>query len=523
MFSHTVPSKLKVNLSQTNGFQHAVQGILLGAAILNLAVVIFLCFNHLWFPLHLDLMEGTVLQHVQQVVEGQPVYPAPTPAYVPLAYNPLYYVLSALFAKILGLNLVTLRLVAILGMLGSGIIIYRVVHEKTSSRWWGVIAAGLFAAAYRVMDMYLDTAHADSWFLFTALLGTYILDRTRSRGWNMVGVITLVAAFWFKQHGALFAVGGVLFLTWRDGLRQSFIYWIVITLLGPALYVLAGPLLFGAYFHYFTWVVPRAWSELNLGTLHRYLEFILRYYPVLAVSGTILSAWVVRRGRRKLTIWHVQFGFALLTGLMGTLDPGSSDNVYIPMGTWFIIMGVWGLYQFTERLAADQRYLTTLVALGLTFGLVAYDVRSTVVSFSAQANYDDLIATLNSLDGTVYAPTIGQLPGDFTFYPAAHWVALEDMIRGPGRDTADNPNTRKLLEPALNPSGAAHILSNFTLGDNPLLSFLTEYYVPDTDYGDRFEALRVLPKRFDHGWPRYLYRYAPKAARSEPAVLLASR
>ena len=24
--------------------------------------------------------------------------------------------------------------------------------------------------------------------------------------------------------------------------------------------------------------------------------------------------------------------------------------------------------------------------------------------------------------------------------------------------------------------------------------------------GDRFAALRVLPKRYDHGWPRYLYR-----------------
>ena len=32
------------------------------------------------------------------------------------------------------------------------------------------------------------------------------------------------------------------------------------------------------------------------------------------------------------------------------------------------------------------------------------------------------------------------------------------------------------------------------------------------DFEERFEPLRVLPARWDHGWPRYLYRYAPDEA-----------
>jgi hypothetical protein len=512
MSTHVIRSESSRSAIPASRLRYAVQGIFLGAAIVSIAFVIFLCLNHLWFPLHIDLMEGTVLQHVQQVVEGKPIYPEPTPAYVPLAYNPLYYILSALFVKILGLSVSTLRFVSCLALAGSGILIYLTVREKTASKWWGMIAAGLFAAAFHVMDMYLDTAHSDAWFLFTALLGTFIIDRARSKGWNLVGVLVLIASFWFKQHGALFVVGGLLFLTWRDGARPSFVYWLAAALLGPALYIFAGPALFGPYFHYFTWTVPRSWSKLDMGTLKRYLGFIVESYPVLALSGTLLAVSTALRERKNLSIWHVQFGFALLTGLMGSLDAGSSDNVYIPMGAWFIVVGVWGLYSLTRRFTDNRRYAVILVALALTFILFVYDLGHVLVSPSAQASYDDLITTLNSLDGTVYAPTIGQLPGVYTFYPAAHWVALEDMIRGPGRDTANNPNTRKLLEPALNPTGPAYILSNFPLEDNKLLGFLMEKYVLDTDYGDRFKPLHILPKRYNHLWPRYLYRYDPEAA-----------
>ena len=86
------------------------------------------------------------------------------------------------------------------------------------------------------------------------------------------------------------------------------------------------------------------------------------------------------------------------------------------------------------------------------------------------------------------------------------------MIRGPGRDTRDHPNTRRLLEPALNPDGPAFVLANYTFEGYAWLAFLNDYYVLETDFGERFKPLRVLPARWDHGWPRYLYRYAPKEA-----------
>jgi hypothetical protein len=484
-------------------------------AAVNIFFIIFLWFNHVNFPLNLDLMEGTVLQHFRRAAEFKAIYPKPTPDYVPLAYNSFYYVFAVPFSWLFGANLFTLRLVAILGMFGSGLILYLVVREKTGSVWWGLIAAGLFAAAYRVMDAYLDTAHSDSWLLCTALLGSYIIDRNRSRTWNLVGVVILVAAFWFKQHGAIFAIGGVLFLSWREGLRRSWPYWLAVTVLGPILYIFGGPWLFGSYYHYFTWEVPSHWSELSLGTFRRYIAFTVKSYPILALSGGLLTIWIGLRNRKSFDIWHIQLISAALTGFVGTLDIGSSNNVYIPMGAWFVLVGTLGLHSLITRLTVARRYKVHLMALVVTLALFMYNPLEVITSQRAWESYADMVGMLNNLDGPVYAPWLGQLQSGYAFSPTAHWVALEDMIRGPGRDTSNHPNTRRLLEPALYPDGSAFILTNYPLNVYPWIAFLEDSYVLEVDFGDRFKPLRVLPARWDHAWPRYLYRYAPAEADSQ--------
>ena len=475
-------------------------------AVLNVLFIVFLCFNHIRFPLHLDLMEGVILQHLRQAMESKPIYPEPSPAYVALAYNPLYYVMSVPFARILGTALPTLRFVAILGMLGSTLMMFVIVREQTRSMGWGLVAAGLFAAAYSAMDAYLDTAHSDSWLILSALLGSYILDRSRSRVWSSVGLLVLVASFWFKQHGAIFVLGGLVFLTLRDGIRSSIFYWGLALMAGPMLYIAGGNAIFGPRFHYFTWEVPRRWSELSLQTVRRLGAFVILNYFILASAAVWYGFRVLVRTPQRLNIWQIQLISAALSGLMGTLDIGSSNNVYIPLGTWIILAGTIGLFEF-GKLVHVRRYGLHVAALVGAFAALLYNPATVLVPANAKASYRDMVAFLNTLDGPVYAPTLGQLQGDYAFYPAAHWVALEDMIRGPGKDTRNHPNTRWLLNPALHPEGNAYILANLPLNAYGWLAFLEDYYVLDEDLGERFASLQGLPRRFDHGYPRYLYRY----------------
>ena len=503
--------------SRRNGMARISPWILGSVAAAFVLFNVYLWTNHIGFPLNLDLMEGVILQHFERAASFQAVYPQPTPEYVPLAYNPLYYVLAVPFGWIFGVNLFSLRLVAILGMAGSGVILYLIVRQETRSSWWGLMAVGIYAAAYRAMDAYLDTAHSDSWLLFSALLGSYLIYRNRSRTQNLLGVVLLVAAFWFKQHGALFALGGLAYLTWREGVKSALIYWATAALLGPLTYIFVGPQVFGPYFHYFTWTVPRGWSEVHRGTFLRYFTFVAGYYLVLAICAGLWTLWVLLKERKRLSIWQFQFIAAALSGLMGSLDPGSSDNVYIAMGMLTILCGTIALHEGTARIRVLQRYYIDQLALYVTLALLFFNPFSVIVSSQASARYSQLIAMLKSLDGPVYAPVLGQLEGEYKFYPAAHRVALEDMIRGPGKDMRDQPIVKQLLQPAAQPAGAAYILTNKPLGGGGMLSFLEERYVLDTDFGDQFKPLRVLPKRWDHGWPRYLYRYAPAEAVLEAA------
>lgn len=497
-----------------NHFRHARSVVLILAGA-NIALLGFLVINQMDYPLNLDLMEGTVLQHYWRAAGGLTIYPEPAPDFVPLAYNPLYYVIAIPFGWVFGETLLMLRLVAVIGFVGSGAVVFLAARQQTRSDWWAFTGAGLFAA-YAVMDAYLNTAHSDSWFLFCALLGTYLISLKRGFAADMVAVLILTAAFWFKQHGALFAVGGVIYLTWQEiqqnplraGLRRALPYWLAAALIGPGLYFLAGRALFGPRFLYFTWEVPRQWSQFDLDTVYRYSTFILRHYAALAVPAGLLVLWILTRERSKLNVWHAQFVAAALTGVMGSLDPGSADNVYIPMGTWFIVVGLCALAETPIRLPRLGRYGLHYAAVLMAFIVLLYDPRPLTVSRQADASYDDLITALTALDTPlVFAPWQGQLPEGFTLYPAAHWVALEDMIRGPGRDTRDHPNTRQLLAPLLTPRQQAYILANQPLDEYPWLAFLTDYYALEADFGTRFEALRTLPRRFDHGYPRYLYRY----------------
>ena len=199
--------------SRIPGALRTLLTILAGVSIVGLIVLVA---NHVLFPFNIDVMEGVVMQHARRAMHGEPIYPVPTPQFVPLAYNALLYVVAAPFLRIFGDTLTTLRMVSVIGLVGSAVAIFILVRDATRSAWWGVIAIGLFCAAYPVMDAYLDTAHSDALLLCCALWGTYLTDRA-SRKARIAGILVLVAGFWFKQHGAVFTGVALLYLTWREG------------------------------------------------------------------------------------------------------------------------------------------------------------------------------------------------------------------------------------------------------------------------------------------------------------------
>ena len=480
-----------------------------------LLFVAFLAYQHARFPFALDLMEYPMLQHVMRAVRHQPIYVAAQPGFVPFAYNPLFYFAAVPLVRIFGPGLLALRLLTILGALGTVLVLFIAVSGRTGSRWWGLMAAGLFAAAYRVMDAYQDTVHSDPLMILAALLGTWLIGRNRSRLWDWIGMLVLIAAFWFKQHGALFAMGGVSYLLWRDGWRRSWPFLMLAALLGPALYLFAGRALFGPEFHYYTEAVPRSWSIFDAGTILRPLAFFGRWYPLLLVSAVWFVLNRCAADWRKPSALLFQFPFAILTAFLGALDPGSSNNVFVPLGVWLLLAGTLGFHAFATHPGPWPHPRLARLALLLSFAALAYDPRSVLTSARAGAEAADLVRVIRALPGTTYAPDLGQPPGDLRFMPAAHWIALDDIMRGNARDSLV---VEAVLAPALHPPGRAWLLTYRRLESYSCLRSLWPCYVMDTNLGERFLALEGLERRWPLGWPRFLYRYDPAAvaARNQP-------
>jgi hypothetical protein len=476
-------------------------------SLLQIGIIVYLWSNHASFPLNLEAMELTILAHVRRVLAGLPIYVPASSNFTPLVYTPLYYVLAAPLARIIDPDLLALRLVAIVGMLGCGVVLYLAVRRETNSIWWGLAAAGLFAASYRAMDTYLDNAHADSWMLFSALLGCYLVSLNRSRGLNLLGLFFAVLSFWLKQPGAVFAAGIVAYLTLRDGLRRSWFYWLLAALLGPGLYLLIPEQWTGPFLHYYTWSVPRQWIAINLAGARRLVAYYLRSYPLLAASAGVWAIARVRASGWRVNIWVFMLPFALMTAISGAMDSESNNNVFIPLATWLILTGALALHAAQgARTWIGARGLSGAV-VGASFVLLAYNPWTVIVSPQAGAAYADLQVYLQSLDGAVYAPWIGPLQDGYAFTPAIHWVPMTDVVRAPGKDLTNDPTIRTLLDPVVHPAGRAYILTNIPLEQDSALSFLTGEYVLEADLGARFQALSTIPKRYELGWPRYLYVY----------------
>lgn len=482
-------------------------------ALLPWPILLVVAGNHLASP---DISRGVVYETVRRLMQGQEIYPAPTGAFVALDYNPLMYYLDLVAALFLGLTPSTLRLVAVIASFAAAGLVHHAVRRATGSPWYGLLASGLFASAYRAFDCYLDYPQPDSWMLLTALLGLLLLQGSEHGGRIAFGVVLLCMSFWFKQQGALLAIGGVLYVTWRIGWRRAAPFWGLAALLGPFAYFGVGPLLFGGKFIYYTWDVPHAYSQFRWrGMLHA-LWYFGRYWAV----PLAFAAWGIldrRRRRARIDVWEFTLPFAVLIGLLGAMD-FSEHNVYIPAATWLIIVGVTAAARLQAAAASLPPARRGKAAAGLAaaiacaFAATFYDPREVLVPRGAWRQYDALVAQVQSLDGQVYLPGVAQLPGGVRLPIPVHWVPLQDLVRGRGGYIAGDPLVREILKDVLAPRGAAYIIADRRLDEEPLFSFLDPAYELVEDMGDRYAALRALPGWYSgRTWPRYLYRHRAAA------------
>jgi hypothetical protein len=186
--------------------------------------------------------------------------------------------------------------------------------------------------------------------------------------------------------------------------------------------------------------------------------------------------------------------------------------VFATAGVWTLLVAVRALAPLLTPHPATRRERGAVVALALTASLLVHDVREWLPSGQAAAAYRDLRSVLDGLDGPLYAPWWGAPPAGVRTTSRAHWVALEDRVRGRGQPPTRAPFVMSTLSPVAAAPPPAYLLTDRPLESDPLLSWLSGPYVLEKAFGTRFEAIHELPTRFGLRMPRYLYRRVAAAS-----------
>ncbi|MEO7236906.1 MAG: glycosyltransferase family 39 protein [Lapillicoccus sp.] len=385
----------------------------LGAvALLPVLAYLVTAVPRLGYPYELTYFEGSTVEVMARVVAGEPLYAAPTTTWTPWPYPPLYFWLCAALAHLTGVGLLPMRLVSLVASLVAFALVALIVRRHTGRTVAGLVAAGLFAATYRVSGVWFDTARVDSLLLALLLLAVYAGMRTRTwRGGLVLGGV-LFLAFLTKQNTLIVAAPMLLWLgVRRRPVGVSATAMLGVTVVGST--VLGDLTTDGWYSRYVVHqLTSQAWDyQWFTGFWTRDLVGPFSVSLVVVVVG--LAVWW-RRGHRpagRLPSDDAAYLLACVVGLVGTswaarLHEGGYANVSMPAqaGVAVVVGCLLGWFLRSARLTR-----VVVTGLALTFlvqaGVMAAYQPTVLPTAADRAAGDRFVATLQRLPGRVLVPT----------------------------------------------------------------------------------------------------------------------
>ncbi len=400
-----------------------------------IAMFLVVAVIHLTYPFELEWMEGGMVDHVQRVLRGEPLYVAPSVDFVPFIYTPLYSYVSALAARVLGIGFEPLRLVSLLASVGCLLLIFACVARETHDRFAALVSAGLFAATYRLGGAWLDIARVDTLFLALFLAFLYLLRGATSVGGQLAAGATVALSFLTKQTALMMALpvlAADLVARRRTAIPPAAT---AAAAIGGS--VIAFDLASHGWFSYYAFSLPsqHPWVLAFAGPF-----WTRDMLGPFAVAAAVAAYGLLARPHRPGATW---FWASTLVGTVGgsfvsRLHTGGYDNVLIPAFAGFAIVAGLGLASVNGRLQDGRRgqvaRIGVLVLLLAQFGLLRYDPRALLPSQRDEAAGRDFLAQLAGIKGDVYVPFHGFLPTLVGKQAHAHAQAIADIWEGRADD-----------------------------------------------------------------------------------------
>jgi 4-amino-4-deoxy-L-arabinose transferase-like glycosyltransferase len=375
------------------------------AAMVIYAVVALLRMN---FPFELEWIEGGSLTMARRALEGQPLYQAPSLAYIPFNYPPLYYWLGGALMGLMGEGFGPLRLLSFLSSIAAAALLFALVRDMTRERTAAWVAVGVFFATYRLSGAWLDIARTDSLHLAIVLgaMAALFGIRAPARSGAAAGAL-FVLAFLAKQAALVVALPVAAYLLLADRRRGL---WFAGTLLA-GMFATVGLLdrATTGWFRYYIFELAGHYSFDPALAGRFWLEDFLKPLSVCVLAGL----WVLLfppavQARRGLAMACI--GGLVLASWSVRSYPATYENVLMPAcvaAAWMLGLG-WDAVSERAAAAGGTRgtrlaWLASAAVL-IQFSLLLYDPLRQLPPESDYAAGRTLLENIERVDGPVLMP-----------------------------------------------------------------------------------------------------------------------
>lgn len=415
--------------------------ITLGIAFI--AVVLTLSIMRLMYPYEIEWMEGAMLDHVVRILDGKPIYSAPTIDFIPWLYPPLYYYAVALVAKIVGLGFFAGRIVSFISTLITAVLMGWMVQRITKNRLFSFLTIALYFATYHATGYYFDIVRNDAFFTAIVVVLAFLPMLLSGKIGAIATALLFVFAFLTRQQAVFFLLPLVVWFWLRDKkLGISF------TITAIALTLIA---------HFAIYAATHGWSTFYMFTIpsakrtdfsiirmfDAFPNFALGPFAASTVALVLLpllkkeGASIVGDARGWSRIFSSDTGLlimmalaALAAGAMSLGNEGGDRNVMMPFAAFVLPLLPIALNEIKHAKPAFARY----VYLAFLFQFVALyfnplSGKMVIASAKQRAGGDEFMRKLRAMPGEVYIPYHGYITRQAGKPSHAQLLATIDVLR----------------------------------------------------------------------------------------------
>lgn len=441
-------------------YRRFIHIILTGCTGIAVALFLLVALSRFSYPFAIEWLEGNTFLHVMRVLQGQPLYVAPSYDFITLIYTPLYYYISAPIAAVTGNIMMAMRLVSLLATLAAFAALYAIARAYGASSIASLLAVGLFAAAYPVTGFWFDTAKSDMLSVALLLVAIALVVSLPQARLSVVVLssVFLCLAFAAKQQAILFTPFLVLHLLLQRWYRMAAIFTVSFALLFISFVGISNWLSEG-WFWFYIFVMPSA-APLLTDTIDDVLGQLLRDYWPLAMMLGLALVWRMRSESRQLS--SRQLSFVSLVVLLVGVSLWSVIKLYAYLN--HLIFAAAGLALLGAKVSDyillrnapvswGQRLIHagTIVLLITQFAGLGYDPRSQMPAPAWVAEGYALVEELRTAPEPIFVPIAPYLLAMADRNTHFHGSSLGDlnvMIQ-------QRPETKAIYQPYIDQINAA--------------------------------------------------------------------